>query len=280
MQKMYTFFSKMPDQACALTASTLSCAGVENSTRDHDSDFSLMDGRRGELCMQAALQWLLVTLWESGKSITCLCAALHLEHSRFKTAPNRSREHCARAALDSERIQRNGTVLLGVISILWFHATTAASPRMLLAPCTMHGRWGKQAWPKMRRRAARGTHECRQTHVRGNTCPAGILPTVAAKPVLQHAGFWPFTVLPRVVLIAERTTFQAPCRSPDVYSNLEPIGTRASTRVPCPSHGVPGRVPCPSRGTTFEGGLDGGDGEHRFLLYFLYVLGICICRLR
>jgi hypothetical protein len=98
MQKMYTFFSKMPDQACALTASTLSCAGVENSTRDHDSDFSLMDGRRGELCMQAALQWLLVTLWESGKSITCLCAALHLEHSRFKTAPQIPRRLCVSLA--------------------------------------------------------------------------------------------------------------------------------------------------------------------------------------
>jgi hypothetical protein len=51
------------------------------------------------------------------------------------------------------------------------------------APCTMHGQCEKPGPSRQRRlQPARGTQECRQTHVRGNTCPAGVLPTVAASP--------------------------------------------------------------------------------------------------
>jgi hypothetical protein len=138
-------------------------------------------------------------------------------------------------------------------------SSTAASPRVCTgrrAPCmdsaenqshrdrggSLHG-----ARRNANRRTSGATHAAR----------AYCSPLPQAQ-LLQDAGLWPFTVLPWA--IAARTTFQAPCHSPGVYSNLEPIGTCASTRRPCPSHRVPGRFPRPSRGTTFEGGLDGGDG--------------------
>jgi len=132
---------------------------------------------------------------------------------------------------------------------------------VLAAPCTMHDGGEKQTWPKTRRRAARGTHECRQTLVRGKTCPAGILPTVPARPGAAALLILAIHGVATSCVDRRRTTLQAPCRLSDVYSNLEPIGPRSSTRTLCPSHGVPGRLPCPSRGTTFEGGLTEGMGS-------------------
>jgi hypothetical protein len=94
--------------------------------------------------------------------------------------------------------------------------------------------------------------------------PLAYCPPLLQGQLLQDAGFWPFTVLPGVVVIAARTTLLAPCRSaerlrgddapgavplrraarsPGVYSNVEPNRKRAHTRVPCPSHGNLARHP-------------------------------------
>jgi len=94
--------------------------------------------------------------------------------------------------------------------------------------------------------------------------PLAYCPPLPQGQLLQDAGFWPFTVLPGVVVIAARTTLLAPCRSaerlrgddapgavplrraarsPGVYSNVEPNRKRAHTRVPCPSHGNLARHP-------------------------------------
>jgi hypothetical protein len=64
-----------------------------------------------------------------------------------------------------------------------FCASAAASPRVCTgrrAPCM--GSAENQARVRPRRLPGQSTQECRQTHFRGNTCPAGVLPTVAASP--------------------------------------------------------------------------------------------------
>lgn len=85
-------------------------------------------------------------------------------------------------------------------------------------------------------------------------------------PVRQHARSGHGTVLPRVVLIAGRPTLQSPRRSPGVYWNLEPSSTRASIRVPCPSHGPPGRLPRPTW-STFQTRFDGREASSIFCVY-------------
>jgi hypothetical protein len=70
-----------------------------------------------------------------------LCSAAP-RAQKIQKKNQQSRQHCARAALDSERIQR-GTVLLGVISILLVPCHHGSFTTYALAPSTLHGRWGK-----------------------------------------------------------------------------------------------------------------------------------------
>lgn len=134
--------------------------------------------------------------------------------------------------------------------------------------------------PVLQQRRKLGLRETVQAHCAGHAGmqtdahPGKSMPHGCARlphcPVRQHARSGHGTVLPRVVLIAGRPTLQSPRRSPGVYWNLEPSSTRASIRVPCPSHGPPGRLPRPTW-STFQTRFDGREVVVRHLGYFVFM---------
>jgi hypothetical protein len=191
------------------------------------------------LCMQAALQWLLGTMWQRGKSMTCLCLALQREHMQFKKTLTITSRHCAsRAGLLDNPAQWRCAAMMRDIHVMGpdhrssfttcaHRAHSMPVPRVSTVRKTRPERDSAGALRRARRNADRRTSGA--THA-SRVCFAQLPHCPERQPAKSGLG----TVLPRVVLIAGRPTLQTPRRSPGVYRNLEPSIARASFQVSCP----------------------------------------------